>query len=60
MEWDEQEPVWVGVDKIDLQADQGSSNAGSVVYGPSITGGEAFFVPSHTDPADCNGKPHPC
>lgn len=58
MEWDEAEPVWVGVDKIDLEADKSSSNVGSVVYGPSITGGEAFFVPSHTDPAECNGKLH--
>lgn len=57
MEWDEEEPVFVGVDKIDLEAeDKDSSTAGSVLYGPSITGGEAFFVPSHTDPAECDGK----
>lgn len=56
MEWDEAETVWVGVDKIDLEADKGSADVRSVVYGPSVTGGEAFFVPSHTDPAKCNGK----
>lgn len=56
MDWDEKEPVFVGVDKIDLEAKEGtSSTAGSVLYGPSITAGEAFFVPSHTDPAKCDG-----
>ncbi|KAL3133697.1 hypothetical protein ABBQ32_008196 [Trebouxia sp. C0010 RCD-2024] len=57
MDWDEKEPVFVGVDKIDLEAKEGtSSTAGSVLYGPSITAGEAFFVPSHTDPAKCDGE----
>ena len=59
MDWDEKEPVFVGVDKIDLEAKEGSSStAGSVLYGPSITGGEAFFVPSHADPAQCDGMLH--
>lgn len=59
MDWDEKEPVFVGVDKIDLEAEDGSSPvAGSVLYGPSITGGEAFFVPSHIDPTQCDGKWH--
>lgn len=61
MEWEEDETVFVGVDKIDLESDDTSrAVVGSVVYGPSITGGEAFFVPSHADPAECDGELHPC
>lgn len=62
MEWEEDETVFVGVDKVDLESDDKSrSVVGSVVYGPSITGGEAFFVPSHADPAECDGRlHHPC
>ena len=56
MEWDGQETVFVGLDKIDLQAPEGqAAEAGSVTYGPGIVAGEAFFVPSHADPAACNG-----
>ena len=61
MEWEEDETVFVGVDKIDLESDDKSrAVVGSVVYGPCVTGGEAFFVPSHADPADCNGRLRPC
>ena len=57
MQWNEDATVFTGVEKVDLQSrDKGKSSAGSIVYGPSVTGGEAFFVPSHTDPARCDGK----
>ena len=60
MEWQEDEPVFVGVDKVDLQCpDVEGANAGSLLYGPNLVGGEAFFVPSHQEPADCDGEcPH--
>lgn len=57
MEWQEDEPVFVGVDKVDLQCpDVEGANAGSLLYGPNLVGGEAFFVPSHQEPADCDGE----
>lgn len=57
MQWNEDETVFTGVEKIDLQSqDKGESSSGSIVYGPSVTGGEAFFVPSHADPAQCDGE----
>ena len=57
MEWGKEETVFVGIDKIDLQSqDKDRAVAGSILYGPSITGGEAFFVPRHSDPTLCDGE----
>lgn len=57
MQWEEDETVFVGVDKIDLQCqDSDSAVSGSITYGAGISAGEAFFVPSHTTPSDCDGE----
>ncbi len=57
MEWQEAEPVFVGVDKVDLECqNQEAAVAGSIIYGPNVVGGEAFFVPSCSNTADCDGE----
>jgi len=57
MEWQGEEPVFVGVHKVDMQCEnKEAANAGIILYGSNVVGGEAFFVPSHQDPADCDGK----
>lgn len=56
MEWNGKEPVFVGLAKVDLQElDKASSMVKSLKYGENIAAGEAFFVPSHANPADCIG-----
>ena len=56
-EWKGKEPVCVGLAKVDLQElDKASSVVKSLKYGKDIAGGEAFFVPCHPNPADCDGK----
>ncbi|DBA75024.1 hypothetical protein WJX77_000411 [Trebouxia sp. C0004] len=57
MEWQGEEPVFVGVHKVDMQCEsEEAANAGIILYGSNVVGGEAFFVPSHQDPADCDGE----
>ena len=57
MEWNGEEPVFVGISKIDLAAqDSSTAIVKHISYGKATVGGEAFFVPSHLDPADCDGR----
>ena len=57
MEWDGEEPVFVGISKIDLAAqDHSTAVVKNINYGKATVGGEAFFVPSHLNPADCEGR----
>lgn len=47
MEWDGEEPVFVGISKIDLSAeDKSTAVVKNISYGKEVVGGEAFFVPS--------------
>lgn len=57
MDWNGVEPVFVGIAKLDLEApDKQTAIVKTVSYGEGVVGGEAFFVPSHTIPAECDGK----
>lgn len=60
MEWNGEEPVFVGISKLDLDAqDKVTAVVNTIMYGDGVVGGEAFFVPNQQNPADCNGK-QPC
>ncbi|KAK9808424.1 hypothetical protein WJX73_003304 [Symbiochloris irregularis] len=54
--WPSSKPVMDGLAKYDLTKTTGDSVIGRLSFGPNHTGGEAFFVPSHTDPAQCSGE----
>ncbi|KAK9808682.1 hypothetical protein WJX72_001857 [[Myrmecia] bisecta] len=49
---------FVGVVKIDLEAPADTKDAvvGRLSYGEHCGGGEAQFVPAHSDPTKCNGE----
>ncbi len=59
MEWQGEEPVFVGVHKVDMQCeDEEAANAGIILYGSNAVGGEAFFVPRHQHLVECDGEHH--
>lgn len=47
-----------GLAKYDLLKSGRDALVGELSFGPHHIGGEAFFVPSHTDPAQCSGGRH--
>ena len=50
-----------GIVKLDLTKPGDDSIVARISHGPSVRGGEAFFVPAHPDPAHCQGdSPHNC
>ena len=51
----DKESMFSGIAKYDLQAPAGKAVVGQLTHGPHHGGGEAFFVPSHTDPQQLQG-----
>lgn len=57
MEWDGEEPVFVGISKIDLSAEENcTAVVKSLSYGKEVVGGEAFFVPSQANQTGTEGQ----
>ena len=48
-----------GIVKLDLLQQGERAVVGKVAHGPHVFGGEAFFVPAHEDPSQCQGGPQP-
>ena len=49
-------PMFRGIAKYDLEAPIEHAVVGSLSHGPHHGGGEAYFIPSHTDVAHMNGE----
>ena len=54
-------PVMPGLVKLDLSLPGDEAVVGRIVHGDNTFGGEAFFVPAHEDPSQCQSAlAHSC